>query len=408
MGMEFRPYYFAREWVRTGNNVTIIASDFSHLRRKNPTVSADFTKEVIDGITYLWVKAGKYEGNGVKRALSMARFVHKIRAAAQRIAAAYRPDVVVCSSTYPLDTYAGQKIRYVARKNGLRTILVHETHDMWPETLVTIGGMSRKNPFVQVMQTAENSAYRNSDHVVSLAAYTEEYMRKHGLAIGKWSNIPLGIDVSEWYSEEPLDDEHREAISSLKTEGRFIVGYFGGHALSNALDTLIDSAKIAQEKGLKVSFVLVGKGVEKDRLVQRVEDEEIKNVIFLPPVSKKQIPALTSMFDAIYIGTFRSPLYRFGLAMNKMLDAMMSGKPVICSITAPSTWVEECGCGITVEAEDPQAVVGAIEKVMNMSAQEREEMGERGRESAEKNFDVKVLAKRMIDIFEHVLTEEDK
>ena len=408
MGMEFRPYYFAREWVKAGHNVTIIASDFSHLRRKNPSVVSDFTKEMIDGITYLWVKAGEYEGNGVKRALSMARFVHKIRSAAQRLVAAYRPDVVVCSSTYPLDTYAGQKIRDIARKSGLKTILIHETHDMWPETLVTIGGMSRTNPFVQVMQKAENSAYKKSDHVVSLLPYTEEYMRRHGLGQGKWSNVPLGIDTSEWYGGEPLDDEHRIAIEDLKKQGRFIVGYFGGHALSNALDTLIDSAKLAQEKGLNASFVLVGKGVEKDRLIRRVEDEKVKNVVFLPPVSKTQIPALTSMFDAIFIGTFKSPLYRFGLAMNKMLDAMMAAKPVICSITAPSTWVDDCGCGITVEAEDPRAVVGAIEKVMNMSAREREEMGSRGRESAEKNFDVKVLARKMIDIFEHVLTEVNK
>ena len=343
MGMEFRPYYFAREWVRSGNNVTIIASDYSHLRRKNPTAASDFTKETIDGITYLWVKAGEYDGNGVKRALSMARFVHKIRAAASKLAAEYRPDVVVCSSTYPLDTYAGQKLRREAGKQGLNTVLVHEVHDMWPATLYEIGGMSKHNPFVVIMQKAENSAYRNSDRVVSLAKYTEEYMRQHGLAEGKWSNVPLGIDTEEWDEALPLDEEHLSVLENIRNRGRFIVGYFGGHALSNALDTFLDSAALALQKGLDVSFVLVGSGVEKNRLMQRAEDEGIKNIIFLPPVSKLEIPSLTKEFDAIYIGTFKSELYRFGLAMNKMLDAMMSAKPVICSITAPPTWVDECG-----------------------------------------------------------------
>ena len=52
MGMEFRPYYFAREWLKRGHRVTIIAGDYSHLRIKNPEIKKDFQKEVIDNIQY--------------------------------------------------------------------------------------------------------------------------------------------------------------------------------------------------------------------------------------------------------------------------------------------------------------------------------------------------------------------
>lgn len=62
-GMEFRPYYLAREWVKMGHNVTIIAASFSHLRQKNPDISA-ITEEVIDGIRYIWLPVNKYQGNG--------------------------------------------------------------------------------------------------------------------------------------------------------------------------------------------------------------------------------------------------------------------------------------------------------------------------------------------------------
>ena len=47
MGMEFRPYYFTREWVKLGHKVSIIAGDYSHLRKKNPNVERDFQHENI-------------------------------------------------------------------------------------------------------------------------------------------------------------------------------------------------------------------------------------------------------------------------------------------------------------------------------------------------------------------------
>ena len=160
MGMEFRPYYFAREWIKMGHRVDIIAADYSHLRRINPDVSKDFQEEMIDGIHYYWIRTGEYEGNGVKRAVTMAKFVTTLWLHAGKIIREMDPDVVICSSTYPLDTYVGQRIR---RKSRKMVKLIHEVHDMWPATLIEIGGMSTKNPFVVAMQIGENSAYKHSD-----------------------------------------------------------------------------------------------------------------------------------------------------------------------------------------------------------------------------------------------------
>ena len=36
MGMEYRPFCLAREWLRTGDRTLIVAGSYSHLRRTNP------------------------------------------------------------------------------------------------------------------------------------------------------------------------------------------------------------------------------------------------------------------------------------------------------------------------------------------------------------------------------------
>ena len=141
MGMEFRTYYLANEWVKMGHNVTIIAGDYSHLRRKNPEVTEDFQTEIIDGIKYMWIKTGEYDGNGVKRAMSMFRFVSTLKKNAKEIVENENPDVVITSSTYPLDTFAGQKMKKIKKDINL----VHEIHDMWPITLIEVAKNSCKN-----------------------------------------------------------------------------------------------------------------------------------------------------------------------------------------------------------------------------------------------------------------------
>ena len=215
MGMEFRPYYFAREWVKMGHDVTMIAGDYSHLRSKNPDVGEDFQKSDIDGIGYVWLKTGKYDGNGVKRALTMKRFVSKLYISAGKIAEKFSPDVVIASSTYPLDTYPARRI---AKKAGAK--LIHEVHDMWPATLTEIGGMSKYHPFVIAMQVAENAAYRNSEQVVSLGPLTEPYMREHGLAENKFIHIPNGVDVDEWENPQPLPANVEERLRDIRSKGK--------------------------------------------------------------------------------------------------------------------------------------------------------------------------------------------
>lgn len=387
MGMEFRPYYFAREWVRMGHKVHIVAADYSHLRTANPKVARDFQTETIDGIYYHWVKAGRYEGNGVRRALTMFRFVGKLWLSAKRIAKAWKPDVVITSSTYPLDTYAGQRI---ARMCGAR--LIHEVHDMWPLTLTELGGMSRWHPFVMAVQAAENSAYRNSDFVVSLLPSAKDYMVRHGMKPEKFVHIPNGVVLGDWENPQELPEEHRRILGRLKEEGKFIAGYFGGHAQSNALDILLDAAKETDDS--HIQFVMVGNGVEKQRLVRRARQENIENVIFLPPVSKQAVPNLLAYFDCSVMCAADSPLYRFGISFNKLYDSMMAGKPVICAIRTPESIVRKYKCGISVRPQDTDKIAKALEKVYQMSKARRERMGENGRQAVLQYFSYSVLAQK--------------
>lgn len=387
LGMEFRPYYMAREWVKSGHRVLIIGATYSHLRRIQP----DKGRQHVDGIDYYWVKTNVYKGNGLGRVYSMFLFVFKLMFCLRNVCRSFDPDLVIASSTYPLDIYPAKKI---AKKYHAK--LVYEVHDLWPLSPMEVGGYSKWHPFIQVMQWAENYAYKNADKVISFLWNSEQYMREHGLAKGKFKCIPNGYRKEDWEGPvflKNLPEEHRVLFGQL--EDKVIVGFAGGFAASGSLHTLIQAAATLHEHAA-LAFVLVGRGVEEDTLKGMVKEKGLQNVYFLPSVEKKHIPLINSRFDIAFMGGVHSCLHKYGTSYNKLTDYMLSSKPIVQAIDEPGSLVERIRCGIRVEAENPEQVADAIIKIANMSFEERRIMGERGRKYAIENLEWNSLANAFI------------
>lgn len=124
----------------------------------------------------------------------------------------------------------------------------------------------------------------------------------------------------------------------------------------------------------------------------------LKNVTFLDPVPKLSVPNLCREFDCVYMGGKDSPLYRFGLCLNKMFDSMMAGKPVICAITTPRTYIEEYECGFRVDSGDTEGCKKLIMRIKDMPQGERNKMGINGRKAAVSKFNYAVLAEKFLSL----------
>jgi glycosyltransferase involved in cell wall biosynthesis len=398
LGMEYRPYYMSREWVKQGHQVKIVASSFSHLRRIQPDCPSLFSEEVVEGIRYIWLACPKYRHNSPARVLNWVAFILLLTAFRRRIMNQFRPDLVISSSTYVFDNLVAQKI---ARSAGAR--LVHEVRDIWPLTLVELGEVSRFNPLVMAMQWAEDSALQKSDVVVSTLPNACTYFEVRGMPRRKFVYIPNGLDTKEWTSEDPLQESGIEGLlQEVKKNGKFILMYAGGFGISNALSHLLDAAARMTES--PVAFVLVGDGPERVRLAEKIKTLALSNVYLLSAISRQQIPSLLSRADACYIGWAKKPIYRFGISPNKLFDYMMAGKPVIHAVDAPNDIVRESGCGISISPDDVDALVRAIQSIMNTSIIEKDHMGSLGRQYVTSKHSYEFLSRKFLDQV-HQVTE---
>lgn len=386
LGMEYRPYYLAREWVRLGHRVQILASSYSHVRSSQPAPG----DEVVDGIHYRWLPTPPYRGNGVGRVWNIWRFLAPLWWQAAALAREFKPDAVIASSTYPMDIWVARRIARLAK-----ALLVFEVHDLWPLSPIELSGMSPGHPFIRLCSAAESAAYRDADRVVSMLPVVHEYMASRGLDLRRLSIVPNGITLDEWQgTPPPLRDDVAAVIATERAAGRTVVGYAGSMGLPNALDVLLDAASLLREA--PIAIVMVGDGHERERLAQRIEDEKLRHVQLLPPIPKAQIPSFLARLDIAYIGWQRVPIYRFGIAPNKLMDYMMAGCPVLHSVEAGNDPVAESGCGLTVEPQSPQAVADGLRQLAARPAEERRAMGERGRAFVLANHTYPVLAQRFL------------
>lgn len=391
-GMEFRPFYMAREWIKNGHEVTIVAADYSHLRKYNPEIADDFTVEIIDGVRYVWIKTPKYSGNGVGRIINILTFINKLKFKAKYISDNFKPEAVIASSTYPLDIFPAAKIAKLSSAK-----LFFEIHDLWPLTPIEIGGYSPKHPYIMYLQRAEDYAYKNCDGIISILPDADKHIRDRGFSIDNYTFVPNGVIIDNEKNEniEEPDIEQITKLNDLKKEGYFLVGYTGNHSPANALDTMLKAAEKMKDK--KVGFILVGSGNIKSELIKYKEEHNINNVVFLDPVKKEAIPFVLSKLDVAYMSLRKESLFRFGVSPNKLFDYMMASKPILYSVEASNDPVSEAKCGISVKAEDENEIVDAIEKFMTLSEEERAIMGRNGKEFVIRNHKYDVLAERFLN-----------
>ncbi len=380
-----RHYHFARDLVKLGHEVVVIAARQSHLSRDLKACAEAPAVEVCEGFRFVRIDVPSYtSAHSIVRLLGWLLFAAKLAKVPGMVKD--QPDVILCSSP-SLFSYLGAE--YLAKKYKAK--LTFEIRDIWPQTLIELGGFSTKNPAIALMQYVEDRAYRVSNNVVSNLPNSVEHMVSRGLDREKFTWIPNGFSREEIESPSELEADYAEKIPDHK----FLVGYTGAFGVANALGTIIDAAILLKNR-TDIAFVLIGHGPLKKALQERVREEGLENVHILDAVTKDKVQSALKLFDACYIGLTRNDLFRFGVSPNKLFDYLVAGKPIIYGIDSGDYKpVEDFGAGFNITPETPHELVEAVLRLQAMTQDERQAMGERGKQAAYENHEYSHLARKL-------------
>ncbi len=280
-----------------------------------------------------------------------------------------------------------------------RVPFVFEVRDLWPESAIDTGVLTNKL-IIKLAYWFEAFIYRRAELInVLTPAFYSILKNDKNVPESKLIMIPNASDFS--LSENLLQTFDAAAFKKEQGfEGRFLITYVGAHGVANHLEQILEAGKALEDTN--VLFLLIGQGMEKERLKTLAVEMKVKNVKFLDPVPKQEVfkYILASEMGASVlkrVDTFKT------VYSNKTFDYMSCKKPILMAIDGVSReLVETAEAGVYVEPENIQAYNTIIRAYLNDPVRLKAE-GENGYRYAKQNFDREVLAQKYLNRIEEII-----
>ncbi len=383
MGGGTRHYDFAKVLVKRGHKATVIASSFHYSKYKEMRIYGDkeYLQESYNGVDFVWIKTPPYFGNGVSRVKSMLSYTHKVLKYLPALNLE-KPDIIIGSSVHLFAVLAAYRL-----SKHYHTPFVMEVRDLWPQTLIDMG-ISKWHPFILLLGWLERYLYRKADTIITTLPYAHNYIANY-VPREKITWISNGVDLS---TIPYIPKEKSDTLT---------ITYAGSIGIANNMELLIEAAKKLRAHS-NIFFRIIGDGAEKERLRDLAARHSLSNVSIEASVPKTEVPQILTKSDILFLSLKDSPLYRYGISLNKLFDYMAAGRVIIFAGNSQNNPVKDAGAGFTIEPDDSEALANTILKIETLSEEQRQEMGAKIRKYAEENYSIEIL----IDRLEKILKEE--
>ena len=349
--------YYAPDVASTGQYAADICSGLTsygfevHVVTGEPSYSInspdapDF--EILNGVNVYRVPLGNVKGreDNKTRFKGYVRFLRGAWRLARKLLRLRKFDIIL---TFHNPPFVGLLGALLAKKYKIRFVYI--PYDIHPDVLVATGWRIPKL-FVWVWGVVNRMVFKVAEKVVVLS----EGM-KNTLVHGK--KVPAEkIEIIPLWGKPELDATSSDNLIREELEvkdGELLLLYAGNMGILHPLDIIIEAAKRLQGKSVK--FLFIGDGAKRRYLMERVKNENIKQVSFLPfqPVGKF-IQILVSS-DACLV-TIGKGLENLALP-SRIFTFMSAGKPII-TIMNPEADVakiiRENNCGWNVQTSDELA-----------------------------------------------------
>lgn len=371
-------YELGCEFVKRGHNVKVITSFPSYYptgNLKNYKLKF-FVKEKIEGMGVLRIRVFKFPRN-----IPFARALWQFNLAILFLLPGLFIKNVDIIIVYSPPLTLGITAWILSRLKNAKFIL--NVQDLFPQSIIDLG-ILKNRILIKFFELMEKFVYKKSDFITVHSEGNKAHITE------KIKNNEKVFVIPNWVDTEFLKpgEKINEFSKKYNLYDKFVVSFAGVLGYSQDIDIILESAKKLEEYK-DIIFVIVGDGVEKQRLLKKAESMELKNVIFLPMQPRNIYPYIIHASDVSLV-TLHSSV-KTPVVPSKILSIMACGKPLIASLDlngdAPKL-IKEAKCGFVIPPEEPDLLAEKILEIYK-NKETGKKMGENGRKYVEQNFSLK-------------------
>ena len=257
--------------------------------------------------------------------------------------------------------------------------------DLWPENVQEVTGIKSK-AIISPINKMVDKIYVQADKIfVTSNSFAKDIAnRKKKVSQDKIIYWPQ-------YAEDFYRPLKKQKILAIPDDDSIKIAFTGNIGTAQGLSILPETASLLKKQN--VTFVIVGDGRYKEKLIKKINELEVQNkFIFIPKVNPEEVPKILSACDAGFISFNKSDLWAKTIPA-KLQSYMACGKAIIASANGETERIiNDSKCGICAKIGNATDLSSSIEQI---NKQMLIAYGVNAKKYFDNNFNKKVLMDKM-------------
>lgn len=265
--------------------------------------------------------------------------------------------------------------------------LLFWVQDLWPETLQAVGAV--KSPLLlSAVGKLVSFIYKRCDVILAQSKGFIPQILKYAPSGSRVLFFP------NWSEKTHTPDEVNLAPEVPSVPDCFSVMFAGNIGDAQDFPAILAAAECL--KGYAIRWLIVGDGRMASWVAEQIKKRGLQDqVLMLGRFPSERMPSFFQHADALLVSLKDEPIFAMTIP-SKLQTYLSAGIPVVAMLNGEgSDVVRESGSGVTCGAGDHEGLAKAVLKLSQATRAERLEMGRKGRELSQREFDRDTLISRL-------------